>query len=290
MVEKGYLRAGARQERTRQHGSGEDPEREDERRVRPSYRKVGMNDASRRDVARQAANVFGALFQVIAGLLLAPELSGENHTLIQPAGYAFVIWAPIFLLSLAYAVYQTLPSKRTDALLRRVGWPLAGAFWLNGALEVLAYPGLAVLTEALVVGTLLCLAVAYLRLVRSEHDMLGAGNRWLVVLPLGLFLGWIAAATVVGASQTLSFLGLPAGGTIEALVGAVLLLLGALLARTAILVGKAGPARATQAYLAYGAAVLWALVGIAIGQYDASILTTAAAAVSAVLVALALRK
>lgn len=52
-----------------------------------------------------------------------------------------------------------------------------------------------------------------------------------------------------------------------------------------ILVSKAGP---LQGLLAYAGAVLWALAGVVINQYDASLLTTGAALLSAALVAMAI--
>lgn len=74
-----------------------------------------------------------------------------------------------------------------------------------------------------------------------------------------------------------------AGGLAEAPLGAALLLLGGFLAAVvALRTGKAGPPRG---YVAYGAAVLWALVGVAANQYDASLFTTGAAGVSAALAA-----
>jgi hypothetical protein len=68
-----------------------------------------------RDVSRQAANVVGAVFQIAVPVVTGPavgRISGENPTLVMPGDYAFVIWTPIFLLALVYAVYQALPSNR----------------------------------------------------------------------------------------------------------------------------------------------------------------------------------
>ena len=96
----------------------------------------------------------------------------------------------------------------------------------------------------------------------------------------------ITAANVVTlAGHAVRFRLVDAGGTGEALIGAALLLLGSLLARAVVLAGKGGP---PQGCLAYGATVLWALVGVVVNQYDASLLTTVAAVLSAALVALAL--
>ena len=199
-----------------------------------------MGDGIGRDVARQAANVVGAIFQVVAGMILARgEMPGEEITQIQPSNFAFVVWAPIFLLCLAYAVYQALPANRERPLLRRTGPFTAAAFYLNGVLVILPSPERFVLTEGLVVVMLLCLAVAYLRLMRLERGALGRADRWLVALPVGLFFGWITAATVVGAAQVLVYLGLPAGSS--GLSGAALLLVGSLFASAAILAGRADP-------------------------------------------------
>ncbi len=80
-------------------------------------------------------------------------------------------------------------------------------------------------------------------------------------------------------------LGLMESGTGAALVGAFLLLAGTLVACAMILVGRSGT---PQGYLAYSAAVLWGLAGIVVNQYDASLLTSGAALLSAALVALVL--
>ena len=199
--------------------------------------------------------------------------------------YAFAIWGPIFLLCLAYAVYQALPANRANPLLRRVGWFFAGAFFLNGLWEVLVPLRQPVLLQAILAGIFACLAVAYLRLVCSEYGVLGRADRWLVALPLVLLFGWITAANVVSFNDTLVETGLLGSGVGGALVGAGLLLAGAAVAYVVIWVSKAGP---LQGRLAYAGAVLWALVGVVVNQYDASLLTTGAALLSAALVAMAM--
>lgn len=111
-------------------------------------------------------------------------------------------------------------------------------------------------------------------------------ERWLVALPLGLFLGWVTAANAVSLTAEAVRRGLvDAGGAGEAAFGSVLLLLGALLACVVILAGRKGPA---QGYLAYGATVLWALTGIVVNQYAFSLITTGAASLGAVVVAFVL--
>jgi hypothetical protein len=248
-----------------------------------------MGTKNGRDLARQVANVAGALFQVMAGyggvLLLGldvGQVSNENSTLVVPAGYAFTIWGPIFLLCLVYAAYQALPVNRQSPLLRRVGWFTAGAFAFNGLWEILFPARQFFLAQVVIVSIFTCVAFAYLRLVREARRSqrgLDSAERWLVALPLGLLFGWITAATLVSFATTFVALGLLGGGIGEAIFGVALLLIGGLLASAVTVYGKGGPA---QGYLAYTTAILWALIAIIVNQYDASILTTGAALVAAV--------
>jgi hypothetical protein len=237
----------------------------------------------RLDLARQAANVAGALFQLAAPILAGDAIrrvaSEGPRSLVVPADYAFGIWGPIFLLSAAYALYQALPAQREDPLLRRVGWWTAGAYFLNGFWEVAVPLRQIVLAEGLIVGILGCSVAAYLRLGRAER----AREGWLVALPIGLLAGWITAANCVSLVTTLVHIGLPSGGVVETTFGSGLLLLGGFLASAAVLAGRGG---APQGYLAYAAAVEWALAGVVVNQYGVSPTTTAAAVVSAGLVAL----
>ena len=243
-----------------------------------------MGNIAKRDLGRQAATVVGALFQVLAGAIVPiGAIAKETPSLVIPADYAFAIWGPIFLLCLAYAAYQALPANRQNPLLRRVGWFFAGAFFLNGLWEVFVPLRQPVLLQAILAGIFVCLAISYLRLVRSERGGLNVADRWFVALPLGLLFGWITAANVVSFNDTLVELGLLGVG--GALVGAFLLLVGATLASAVISVGREGP---LQGLLAYAAAVLWALAGVVVNHYDASLLTTGAALFSVVLVAVAL--
>jgi hypothetical protein len=245
-----------------------------------------MGDDGRWDSVRQAANVLGALFQIGAPVLTSEavgRVSAENGTLVVPANYAFSIWGPIFLLCLAYAAYGVLPANRESPLLRHVGWFSAGAFLLNGLWEILFPARQFLLAQAVIVAIFVCAAVAYLRIARSEHSVLNAAERWLVALPLGLLFGWITAATLVSFATTFVAFGLLNGGIGEAILGATLLLTGGVVASAVLLAGEAAP---PQGYLAYAGAVLWALVAVVLNQYDSSVLTTIAASIAAVPVAL----
>jgi hypothetical protein len=251
-----------------------------------------MSNGTARDVARQVLTVVGAVFQVVAPVIgfVGEDVgatSDANRSLIVPAGYAFAIWSLIFLLCLAYAVYQALPGHRTDALLRSVGWWAAAAFLANGVWELLFPAQQFALAQLLIVAIFAFAALAQAGVVRAARSRpLRRGEAWLVALPIGLLFGWITAATLVGFATTLVATGVwSSTGTVEAVVGALLLLAGAAIAAVVLRASRPAPAGNR---IAYGGAVIWALVAVVVNQADDSVLTSGAAVLSALIVAAAL--
>jgi len=245
----------------------------------------------RNDIVRQLVNVIGALFQVAAGalgFLFGLDIAGVSDTtrsLIVPADAAFVIWTPIFLLSIAYAVYQALPANREVPLLRTVGWFTAGAFVRNGIWELLFPNRQFLLAQLTILAIWLFLATAFVRMVRHKDEITNV-QAWLVTLPIGLMFGWLTAANLAGLAATLVGLGQRGEGMGAAIGGAALLIFGGAVAATVIAFGKRGH---LLSWIPYTVAVLWALAFIALNQRAASLLTTATAlVVAAVLVAVAL--
>lgn len=248
---------------------------------------ITNRSGNRNDIVRQLANVIGALFQVVAGalgFLVGLDIAGVSdsiRSLIVPADAAFIIWTPIFLLSIAYAVYQALPANREDPLLRTVGWFTAGAFFSNGIWELLFPNRQFLLAQLTILAIWLFLAAAFVRLVRHKDEITNA-KAWLVALPIGLMFGWLTAANVAGLASTLVSFGLRAEGTNAAIGGAALLIFGGAVAATVIAFGKRGP---LLGWVPYTIAVLWALAFIALNQREASTLTTVTALVVAVVLA-----
>ena len=243
----------------------------------------GVGDGSW-DLGRWVAGVAGAVFQlgatVLAGAAISEVVDEGPSSLVEPAGYAFGVWALIFFLSLLFAGYQALPANRGSGLLRRVGWPAAGAFLCTGLWSVFVSLRDLGLAQAMLLGIFAFLLVAYLRLARSDPGTLGRVERWLVSLTVGIFLGWVTAANAVSLTSEAVRRGLvEAGGGGEIFVGALLLISGGLLAAVITRAGRAGP---TLGYASFALTVLWALLAVVVAQYDASPLTTGAAVVAAV--------
>jgi hypothetical protein len=243
-----------------------------------------MNQETR-DIVRQALTVIGAIFQVVAGFFTGTQMSviaNEYRSAILPAGYAFAIWTPIFILAAVYAVWQAFPANRQRPLFRQIGWLLAAGFIGNGLWELL-FPGeWFLLAQAVITAILAVLAVAYWRLVRTAPEgFVGRAERWLVALLVGLYFGWITAAAAVGLATTLVIFEVAATGAAAIGVGVALLAASGALAVSAIRAGRGG---LRPLWLAYAAAVIWALIGVAVNQLGPSPVTGGAAVAIAVVV------
>ena len=246
-----------------------------------------MGNDGKWDLARQVATVVGALFQVLARAIVPIGADRQRDTI---AGHP----RRLRVRDLGSDLPPLLGLRYLPGATRQWTEPLATARGLvlgRGVLPQRPVGGACSAAPARgAAGDTRGHLRVFSRRLRAPRAF-GSGsvwnraNRWLVALPLGLLFGWITAANVVSFNDTLVELGLLGSGVGGALAGAFLLLVGAVLASVVILVSGAGP---LQGLLAYAGAVLWALTGVVVNQYDASLLTTGAALLSGALVAIAI--
>ena len=241
------------------------------------------------NLTRQFAVVFGAIFQIYASYGVGSSVGAiaqEYRSLIIPATYAFAIWGPIFVLCLVYAIYQALPAQRANPIFRAIGWWTAGAFIANGAWSYTYTSRQFLLAQVILFAGFVFAGGAYLNFSRERAAANAANldNR-LTGPALGLLFGWITAANIIGLAGTLISQGFAATGQGAEIGGGALLLAGGATASFVILASRQG---AYGAWVAYSAAVLWALLAVIVEQRTASRVTTMAAAVTAGLVLLSL--
>lgn len=224
-----------------------------------------------RDRVRQVTVLLAIVIGTASGLV------GDYGTdpfspIFTPATYAFVIWAPIYLGSLGYAVHQAKPSQATNPLLRRVGYPSAAAYLLTGTwIRAEGRPWLVIV---LIAATMAAAALTYSRLGRQRSGIAGT-EKWLVRAPIGLHTGWITLATLVATTQALNQLGVTISGTAETRAAVVLLAVGAIIGGAVSGWVPASPA--------YAAALAWGLTGTAV-EAAPDHLPVAVTAVAAVVV------
>ena len=85
-----------------------------------------------RDLLRQVTVAAAVSGGFIVGVSGDYGDAAAGPSLVVPASYAFGIWAPIYVGLFSHAVYQALPARRRDRVLRRTGWATACAVGLSG--------------------------------------------------------------------------------------------------------------------------------------------------------------
>lgn len=187
--------------------------------------------------------------------IIFPEFAGYRPDLfpirqdqppVQPAGWAFSIWGVIYawlVLAAGYGLWaRAEASEWRQARLWLLGSLLVGFFWIPVANRM---PGLATL---MILAMLVGAAVAMLRAPRQDP--------WRGVLAIGLYGGWLTAASAVSVGIWLA-----GHGWLTPVPAAVICLLAG--AALAFWLQTLRPDVWT-----YGAAVVWALVGVLVSNLD----------------------
>lgn len=200
-------------------------------------------------------------------------ISDRYPTLIVAAGYAFAIWGVIFLLDLAFGLWQYSGRRRRGSALAQVRAPAALGFALTAAWMPVFSQQHFLLALAVIWTALAATLLAALRLSRDPSAEPGQ-TLW-AWLPLSLHAGWLSLAAFLNTAQVIvayRWLStermLPWSLVLFALAAALLL----------------GVNRAMRGNLAYAAAALWALAAVYVKQAE----STLAGAQTAAWVALSL--
>lgn len=212
-----------------------------------------------RPQAQRWAVIIAVVMQIGAGFL--PRLgigefigtrSDAVRTLITPAGWAFAIWGPLFLMSVAFAIWQALPPQRTNALLDRIAWPAAVALAAQGVWST--YTQIANLTVVSVIIILVSLAGLLLVLRALVHaPSLSRGERIFVAPAFTALAAWLTAASIVNVSASLKYHGI-AGAEPAPVITTLMIVIGAIIAALAASRSRGAPL--------YGLVFAWALIAI----------------------------
>jgi tryptophan-rich sensory protein len=151
-------------------------------------------------VAAFATIAFNGISQVIpVGGRTSADVSNLYSTFFTPANYAFSIWGVIYLLLIAFAVYQMLPSQRENPNARKVGWLFILSCILNCGWITLFQSDQITLSTFVIVVFLLTLITIYVRLGIGSANV-STADRWLLHLPFSIYLGWLSVATIANIS------------------------------------------------------------------------------------------
>jgi len=185
------------------------------------------------------------------------QVSDNNFTLITPAGYTFAIWGIIYTLLGLFVIYQALPSDKGKTT-EKVGWffilsCIANICWIFlWQFEFLAF---SVVLMFLLFASLL---KVYLNL-GIRKSSISWRERIAVQAPFSVYFGWITIASIANVAAALVSVGWDGFG-LSAETWGILVILIALLITTLVVI--------TRKDVAYGLVIVWALIGISVGQSD----------------------
>ncbi|GAA2997476.1 tryptophan-rich sensory protein [Microbacterium aurantiacum] len=221
-----------------------------------------------RDLLRQIVVISAVVFMLVAAAVGTGAFGGTpvqdlqggaldaDASLLAPATPAFSIWSVIYILLIAYAIWQALPSQRTRDRQRAIGWLVAITAVLNGLWLVLAQFTTLPLTVAGIVLLLVALCVTFRRTVTEPGR--GVLDSLLIDGVTGLHLGWVSLATVANTAAWLTATG-PADWAAAGEIVAVIVL-------AVVAVIGVGIAWASRWRIAPGLALAWGLSWLAVGR------------------------
>lgn len=203
----------------------------------------------------------------------APEFRGYNagqlpvyiaRHAVQPAGYAFGIWGVIFLWLIAHAGFG-LWRRADHPAWAAVRAPLWGAMAF-GTLWLFVAASSPLLATAVIIAMAAMAITAFLRADTRQ-------DRWILSAPLGIFAGWVSAASLVSVGIMLGGYGITSHPN-AALIMVAMLVAGAIYIQS----------RRPQMPL-YGATVVWAIIAVAAVNWQSNPMLSIIAAAAALLMA-----
>jgi tryptophan-rich sensory protein len=181
------------------------------------------------------------------------QISDMIPSLFTPAGYVFSIWGVIYLALLAFSVYQALPAQRDNKRLQNIGpWfllsNLFNSAWIF-AWHYLQYG----LSLVIMLGLLTSLLILYTKAGIGVKKAADWKEKLFLDMPFGIYLGWIAVATIANAATVLLMNNWAGFGIAPEIWTIVVLLVGTVLAVAMAFLRKE---------IAYPLVAVWAFIGI----------------------------
>jgi hypothetical protein len=226
---------------------------------------IAIRSQISRDMLRQGANLVFSLAQFLVTFLPAFGVGtgiGDRATggepPVQPIYWAFFIWFLIYSACIVYGIYQALPAKRENGILRRIGFQTASAFLgVTGYALVAQFGGSDWVLIAIFVWILGALLSAFFRL--TEYRLpLTRTEQYTVRVPISLLTGWVSLAILVNIASALKTSGIVPSGTIETAFSVVILFIACIVASFIIARGRG------NAWYAFP--VIWGLIGVVVAN------------------------
>ena len=231
-------------------------------------------------IAVFATIIVNALANIIPiGGNLTGDISDSIPNLFVPAGLTFAIWGFIYVLILCFAFYQLADLfgriKTSGDYINNISfWFILGS--LGNIVWIFLWHYEQILLSMIpIVVLFLSLLIIYLRLNigRSNAPKM---ERYLIHLPISVYLGWLTVATIANVTAVLVTLDVGALVLGEVL-WTVLVIIVAMIITLLVIYQRQD--------VGYSLVIIWALIGIIIKQYGSFQMIVLTAGVAAAIIA-----
>jgi len=224
------------------------------------------------DLARQIVVISAVVFMIIAAMVGTGLFGGTNvrdlqggaldadATMLAPGRPAFSIWTVVYVLTVAYAVWQALPGQRARERQRYAGWWIAATAVLNGC-WLLVSQFLDLVGTVIAIVVLLAVLGGTLRVLVVRPPE-GWADRILMDGAVGIHLGWVTLATVANITAWLAAEVAPPMDERTQAVWAVIVLI--VVAAVGVAIALGTRTERARPRLAPALAMAWGLVWIGI--------------------------
>jgi len=183
------------------------------------------------------------------------QVSDSYPNLFAPAGITFAIWALIYVLLAAYAIYQTDLFQKNQSVLKKNFLDKIGIYFsissVANAVWIYSWHyHIIILSMLLMIMILLCLISILNLIIKAD---LSNTDKIFVRLPFSVYFGWITVATIANATVLLVSMGWDGFGISQVVWTIIMILAGAGIGLAAMLKNKD---------IAYGMVIVWAYGGI----------------------------
>lgn len=204
------------------------------------------------------------------------EVSNDLNSLFTPAGYAFAIWGFIYLLLLAFIIYQgrsLFVKVRNDDFVLKIGWWFVVSCLANSAwvfLWIYGYTGWSCVFIFLLLFALLKIVINNAMELWDAPISVIAFLWW----PFVFYSGWVTVASIVNVTAYLVKIGWGGFG-MSAMAWTIFMIIVALIINLVVTW-----TRNMREFALVGA---WALVAIAYANYEDTIIITYVAGFAALI-------
>ena len=173
---------------------------------------------------------------------ITPEAISEKYpTYITPAGYAFSIWALIYLGLILFSLFQIMPVQKEN-------YKKIRAFYLLSCLANCVW--IYLWHHQLIVASVGAMLVLLASLIAININLTKEDSA-IARVPFGIYFGWITVAALVNTAVCLTYLGFQISITVACVLIAIATFFGVIV-------------RLKLPNVAYGLTVTWGIVAVAV--------------------------